>query len=299
MARLPRLLIGLLLLPLIGCRSRAPVAPVAPVSTPVVSCVGDTSKAQQPRSVGIVPQLPPAEVFSRWRPVLQRLGERSGVCFELVVPVSIPRFEQDLQQGRYDYAFMNPYHQVMVQDRYQPLVRDGETLLRGILLVRRDSPIQALRQLNGGTIAFPSPNAFAASLLIRAHLRQQGVAFTPVYLKTHSNVYRAIAIAQVEAGGGVNNTLSREPVELRDRLRILYTTPGYPAHPFSALRGLDQAEVQRVSQAWLALGADPAAERSLHQIQIPRPVLSHFAADYRPLQDLRLESLVSADDGGG
>ena len=296
MAHLLRLLIALLLLPVIGCRSSAPVSPTV---TPVVSCVGDTTKAQQPRTVAIVPQLPPAEVFSRWRPVLQRLGERAGVCFELVVPVSIPRFEQDLQQGRYDYAFMNPYHQVMVQQRYQPLVRDGETLLRGILLVRRDSPIQTLKQLNGGTIAFPSPNAFAASLLIRAHLRQQGVAFTPVYLKTHSNVYRAVAIDQVEAGGGVNNTLSREPVELRDRLRVLYTTPGYPAHPFSALRGLDQAEVQRVSQAWLALGADPAAERSLHQIQIPRPVISHFAADYRQLQDLRLESIVSAGDGGG
>lgn len=147
---------------------------------------------------------------------------------------------------------MNPYHQVMVRQRYQPLVGDGATLLRGILAVRRDSPITSLQQLNGAMIAFPSPNAFAASLLIRAHLRQQGVAFTPVYLKTHSNVYRAVAIDQVGAGGGVNNTLQREPVELRERLRVLFTTPGYPAHPFSARRGLDSAlaGVEEWSPAW-------------------------------------------------
>ena len=286
---------ALLLLPLIGCRrgDRDPSQ-----ALPAVSCVGDSSQAAQARTVGIVPQLPPAEVFSRWRPVLQRLGQRAGLCFELVVPVSIPRFEQDLQQGRYDYAFMNPYHQVMVQQRYQPLVRDGATLLRGILVVRRDSSITSLQQLNGAKIAFPSPNAFAASLLIRAHLRQQGVAFTPIYLKTHSNVYRAVAIDQVKAGGGVNNTLNREPVELRERLRVLYTTPGYPAHPFSARRDLDPAEVSRVEQAWLRVPANATADPLLHRAQIPRPLASRFSRDYRPLQDLQLDQLVApAGDG--
>jgi ABC-type phosphate/phosphonate transport system substrate-binding protein len=76
--------------------------PVPSQALPAVGCVGDTSQAAQVRTVGIVPQLPPAEVFSRWRPVLQRLGQKAGLCFELVVPVSIPRFAHDLQQGRYD-----------------------------------------------------------------------------------------------------------------------------------------------------------------------------------------------------
>lgn len=296
MAYRRRLLVVLLLLPLAACSSRDSSPGGA---SAVVSCVGDVAKAQQPRTVGIVPQLPPAEVFKRWRPVLQALGERSGVCFELVVPASIPRFERDLQQGRFDYAFMNPYHQVMVQQRYEPLVRDSDSLLRGILLVRRDSSIETLQQLNGSTIAFPSPNAFAASLLIRAHLQQLGIAFTPLYLKTHSNVYRAVAIGQVEAGGGVNNTLSREPVELRDQLRTLYTTPGYPAHPFSVLRGLDPSEARRVQQAWLTLSTDKAAVLPLHQVQMPAPVASRFGRDYQPLQQLKLDRLVSSASGGG
>lgn len=302
----PVRLIGLASLLLLGgCRGAVPPQPRSPSPASVdraaqpLGCVGDQARAAQPRSVAIVPQLPPAELYSRWRPLLQQLGQRAGICFDLVVPSTIPQFEQQLQNGTIAYAFMNPYHQLMVQQRYQPLVRDGKTLLRGILLVRKDSPIDALPQLANSTIAFPSANAFAASLLIRAHLQSLGIPFKPEYLKTHSNVYRAIAIQQVEAGGGVNNTLRREPQELREMLRVLYTTPGYPAHPFSGRRDLPAAETDRLIKAWLALGADPEAAPLLNAVQLPRPVASSHQRDYQPLQRLQLQQLVDPTDPSG
>ena len=293
------------LLLLAGCSgSLAPKAGLQPPasadlgSTPV-GCVGDQAKASQPRSVAIVPQLPPAELYSRWRPLLQQLGVRAGICFDPVVPTTIPVFEKQLEKGAYAYAFLNPYHQLMVQQRYQPLVRDGKTLLKGILVVRDDSDITELSQLANRAIAFPSPNAFAASLLIRAHLHALGIPFKPDYLKTHSNVYRAVAIQQVAAGGGVNNTLAREPRELRSVLRVLYTTPGYPAHPFSARRDLPPAETDRLIQAWLALGRDPKAAPLLHAVQMPKPVESNQLRDYQPLEALQLQRLVDATDPSG
>jgi phosphonate transport system substrate-binding protein len=300
-----RLLALASLLLLWGCRTSAPQQQLSPsadgleqVAAPS-DCVGDQAKARQPRSVAIVPQLPPAELYSRWRPLLQQLGQRASICFDLVVPATIPTFEKGLEQGTYAYAFMNPYHQLMVQQRYQPLVRDGKSLLKGILLVRNDSAIKALPQLAGATIAFPSPNAFAASLLIRAHLHALGIPFQPDYLKTHSNVYRAVAIQQVAAGGGVNNTLRREPQELRDMLRVVYSTPGYPAHPFSARRDLPAAETDRLVQAWLALAADPKAAPLLNAVQLPKPVASDHQHDYQPLQQLQLQQLVDPADLSG
>lgn len=303
--RCTRLLALASLLLLWGCRTSAPQQQRSQSSEGLEqaaqpsACIGDQAQARQPRSVAIVPQLPPAELYSRWRPLLQQLGQRAGICFDLVVPATIPTFEQGLQQGTYAYAFMNPYHQLMVQQRYQPLVRDGKTLLKGILLVRNDSAITALPQLAGATIAFPSPNAFAASLLIRAHLHALGIPFKPDYLKTHSNVYRAVAIQQAAAGGGVNNTLRREPQELREMLRVLYTTPGYPAHPFSARRDLPAAETDRLVKAWLALAANPKAVPLLNAVQLPKPVASDHQRDYQPLQQLQLQQLVDPADPSG
>jgi hypothetical protein len=68
--------------------------------------------------------------------------------------------------------------------------------------VAADSPIQTVAALNGKTVVFPAPNAFAASLLIRAHLAGQGIRIEPKYVQTHGSVYRAVALGDASAGGG-------------------------------------------------------------------------------------------------
>lgn len=168
--------------------------------------------------MGIVPQLPPREIVSTWTPVLKEVGHRAGQCLVLVIAPSIPAFEQQLRTGKLDFAFLNPYHQVMAQRwrGFIPLVRDGQTPLEGILVVRKDSPLRRLSDLNGATVAFPAPNAFAASLLPRALLARDGIRISPSYVRTHSNVYRAVILGSSRAGGGVNNTLQRErPIPFR------------------------------------------------------------------------------------
>jgi phosphonate transport system substrate-binding protein len=116
---------------------------------------------------------------------------------------------------------------------FTPLVRD-RALLEGLVLVQQGSPIRQLRDLQGASLAFPAPNAFAASLLIRALLARDGIRITPLYVGTHTNGYRSVALGSSQAGGGVNQTLSQERPEVHHQLRILWRTPGFPAHPFSA-----------------------------------------------------------------
>jgi phosphonate transport system substrate-binding protein len=76
--------------------------------------------------------------------------------------------------------------------KYQPLLADGQDLLTGILVVRSDNPIKNLNDLKGKNVSFPAPNSFAASLLIRAELAKQKIEVNPVFVKTHSNVYRSV-----------------------------------------------------------------------------------------------------------
>jgi len=261
-------------------------------SNPSLSCLGDPSKADDPRTVAVVPQLPPAELYSRWQPMLVELGRRSNQCFQLVVPESIPTFEQALQLGRVDYAFMNPYHQVMVKTKYHPLIRDGEHQLRGVLVVNRKSSVRRLADLSGQSLAFPAPNAFAASLLIRAELRRQGITISPRYVRSHSNVYRSVALQEADAGGGVNNTLARERPEISRHLKVLMETEGHPAHPFSALKTRPAEETSAVIAAWLAIANDPDQRQVLNRVQLPRPITSRYERDYAPLERLHLETLV-------
>jgi phosphonate transport system substrate-binding protein len=262
------------------------------VSAQAAGCVGQQGGRQW--RVGIVPQLPPREIAASWTPVLRDVGQRSGQCFVLVVAPSIPAFEQQLRSGSLDFAFLNPYHQVLAQRwrGFVPLVRDGRAPLQGLLVVGKDSPVRRLSDLNGATVAFPAPNAFAASLLPRALLARDGISIQPSYVRTHSNVYRSVILGSSRAGGGVNNTWLRERPEVRQQLRVLWRTPPFPAHPFSASGQVPAAVRARVQSGFLQLGTTAQGRQSLARVQLPQVVKADHGRDYAPLTRLGLERFV-------
>lgn len=242
-------------------------------------------------SVAVVPQFSAVEIHRTWAPILNRLGEELGVGFELRVARDIPSFEDEVASGKPDFVYLNPYHQVRARraQNYQPLVRDSG-LLTGILVVRRDDPIRDVRALEGKALAFPAPNAFGASLLIRAHLAEQArIQTSPVYAKTHTNAYRQTLLGKTAASGGLRATLEREPQEVRDGLRILLETPGAAAHPLSAHPRVPAALQTALQQAWLRLARDPALQASFRDIPMPSPVTANHARDYGPIERLKLD----------
>lgn len=258
------------------------------------NCLGDAS-VTKPYVVSVVPQLPASETYSHWAPVLEAVGLASKQCFTLNISKTIPDFELELLAGTPDFSYMNPYHQVMAYRRqaYRPLVADA-TPLTGIVVVRRDSGINKMDDLNGKQLAFPSPNAFAASLITRATLSQRGIDIKPLYVKTHSNVYRSVLQADVVAGGGVNTTLLREPEGLQSQLKVLFESAGYRAHPFSAHPRVPVAVQESVRKAFIAYAGTDAGKAAMNKAQMPQPVAVDYARDYLPLEHLKIEAFVEA-----
>lgn len=256
-------------------------------------CLGDRA-VKKPRSVYIVPQLTVTQTYTLWAPLLEQLGIQSKQCFELVVPATIPLFEKDVLSGKPDFAFVNPYHAVMAFNarKYTPLIADGKNKLSGIIVIRADSKISNLKGLNNSTIAFPAPNAFAASLLVRSLLTQDGIAYTTSYVKTHQNVYRSVITGDALAGGGVNNTFNREPEEIKSQLKILYETPSFMPHPFVANPRIPLSEQNAVKNAFISMKSNPATADLLNKVQIPDPIEVNYKKDYLPLEKLKLEKFV-------
>ena len=260
-------------------------------------CIGDKT-AKKLYSVYIVPQTAISQLYSHWVPLLEHLGKRSNQCFELIVPATIPVFEKQLLNGKADFAFVNPYHAVMAfkAHQYIPLIADGKNKLDGLIVVRADSNINKLKDLNHSKMAFPAPNAFAASLLIRSFLMQEGIVFEPIYVKSHKNVYWSVMTGDVPAGGGVNNTFFRELDEIKNQLRILYKTPMFMPHPFIANPRVPPNVQRAVQDAFLSMKKDPALAELLNNVQIPEPIAVDYRKDYMPIEKLRLEKYAVRSD---
>jgi len=251
-------------------------------------------------SVAVVPQFPAAELHRDWAGLLERVGHDAGVTLVLKVAPGIPRFETELLAGAPDFAFMNPYHAVMAMraQGYLPLLR-GSKPLTGILVVRRDDAIKSVRDLDGRQIAFPAPNAFGASLWMRALLAErEHIRISPLYVQTHSNVYRQVIHGLVAAGGGVNNTLAQERDEVRADLRVLMETPAVAPHPLAAHPRVPARVQQAVAEAFMRLAADPAGQALLAGVTLAGPVRADYGRDYRPLEQYRLDKYVVLDPAG-
>ncbi len=262
------------------------------------TCYGDQAKASTPLIFTPVPQLPAPTMLARWAPLLEAVGKSSGQCFDLVIKPSIPEFEKFLLSGAPALAYTNPYHAVMAYKAkgYQPLLADGATLLTGILVTKKEGNIKQLADLQGQRVDFPAPNAFAASLLLRAHLQQLKISIQPNYVKTHSNVYRSVLIGEAAAGGGVNKTLKGEPEDIREKLVVLYESPGYRSHPVVASAKLSREVKAQILQSFLDLAKTEQGRNLLAAVQLNEPIPVTYQADYRPLEKLNLDKLVVRDE---
>ena len=242
-------------------------------------------------SIGVAPQFESRKMFSIWQPIIGELEKRTGNQFKLVVPLTVTDFERELEKGSYDFVYANPYHIVRLSQKqsYLPLVRD-KLPLRGILVVRKDSPIRNLKELDGKSLAVPSPNAIGASLLIRADLEHvHGVRMKMVNVKTHSSVYLNVLNGLTEAGGGVEKTLAEQDQPVQDALRVIYTTREMPSHPVAAHSRVDKTVREQARRALLELAATPAGKALLDEVPMQDPVPTTLE-DYLVMRKWGLEA---------
>jgi phosphonate transport system substrate-binding protein len=248
-------------------------------------------RAETTYKFGVVPQFEPRKLAAIWNPILAALEQRTGFRLVMAGPARIPDFESEFENGRYDFAYMNPYHSMVATrtQKYVALVRDGEAKLFGILVAKRSGPIKSIADLNGKTIAFPAPNALGASLLMRADLeREHKIRFTPMWAQTHSSVYLNVALGRADAAGGVMATFKQQPKSVQDKLHILYETRRIAPHPVMAHPRVPAADQEKLRQAFIDLGNTPEGAAMLAQVPM-RKVVTAAPADYREIANWGLE----------
>ncbi len=210
-------------------------------------------QAKDSYTFGIVPQQSASALVRTWAPILNYLEKHSGVKIQFETAKNIPTFEENLAKGKYDFAYMNPYHYVMFHRHsgYKAIAKSKDTRIHGIIVVHKDSQLKSIKDLNNKELVFPSPLAFAASLIPRSELRRQMINVTPRYVSSHDSVYRNVADKNFVAGGGVVRTFNTTPEDVRARLRILYTTDGYTPHAFAVHPTVPDTVLKAVRQAML------------------------------------------------
>ena len=187
--------------------------------------------------------------------------------------------------------YLNPYHLLRANKSvgYLPIIRDRASL-RGILVVRKDSPVKSPSELAGKTIAFPAPNSMGASLLMRADLSNVfHIQFAPLYVTSHDSVYLHVAKGLAEAGGGVEKTLQEQEGAIKDALKVIYETRPIPSHPEATHPRVPASVAEKVRRAFIEMGAAPGGRELLAKIPMKHPVPASLQ-DYAPMMKWGLDA---------
>lgn len=249
--------------------------------------------AQDSYTFSVVPQFERRTLFSIWQPIVDRLEKRTGLHLRLVTSLSVSDYESDVLNGHYDFIYLNPYMMPVVAESpgYVPLVRDARPI-HGILVVRKDSPLQSVADLQGKSLAVPSMTALGASLLLRAELdRQYGVKTRAVIAKTHSSVFLHVINGFADAGGSVQKALGEQDPRIQGALRVLHRTVAAPSHPLAAHRRIPVEVREKLRQAFIELGSTPEGRALLEKIPMQTPVAAELE-DYDVLKSLHLENYL-------
>jgi ABC-type phosphate/phosphonate transport system substrate-binding protein len=210
------------------------------------------SPAPHEYTVSVIPIMPPAEVKRRWQPVLDEATRATGLRFRFHFYPDFARFEQGLAAEEVDFAMASPVVIWNVREHYRPLLR-GRLPLVGQVVVRRDSPLQALPDLARRSLALQEGATLATNLLVLRTLREQKVAFEPRYVNTESSALRSVVLGRNDAALVNNYLMQLVPPGVLPRLRVIHSAAELPPPAMLAGRQTPPEVVQKFRDALFAL----------------------------------------------
>lgn len=219
---------------------------------------------------GVVPQQSASRLAEQWEPLVAEISRETGYDIAFSTAPNIPEYEKRLSAGEYDIAYMNPYHYTVYskQPGYRAFAKAKDKKISGILVARKANNIESLQALQGQRLAFPSPAAFAATVLTQSDLREANVEFESDYVTSHDSVYLSVARGFYPAGGGVMRTFNSLPDDVKSQLEPIWKTKPYTPHAIAHHPRMTHDQVKSIQQALKSIDQTLEGRTSLKLLNI-------------------------------
>jgi phosphonate transport system substrate-binding protein len=221
---------------------------------------------------GVFPYLAPRQIETIYAPITAALTEALGRHVHLTSGLSYTKFMDSVQEELYDIVFVQPFDYVSIADAhgYVPLATRDEPL-PAILVVREDSPVKTLSDLQNKIIALP-PKVAAVSRLVTDHLIKVGIDFdlkTQLqYQKSHFACMHQVIVGQADACGTAPPALRFFQQKTDAKLRIVSKTLAIPNSLFAAHPRVTPQERQKIIDTMLSWSNTEQGRKLLEKAKV-------------------------------
>jgi phosphonate transport system substrate-binding protein len=185
--------------------------------------------ADNPIKLHFVPSVDAKVIEDNSKKFKEYLEKNTPYKYEITIPQSFIAVVEAFGTKRADVAAINTFGYILAHDKYgvearMTVIRHGLPTYQSQFIVRADSNIKKIEDLNGKKIAFVEPASASGYLLPLKTLKEKGIKpKETVFAGKHDNVVSMVYQGQVDAGATFYSppTKNESGVEVIDDARRL------------------------------------------------------------------------------
>ncbi len=229
---------------------------------------------------GIHPLHNPKRLFEIYQPLMDYLNDYFGEkLFRLEASKNYDEFEKKLFSGHFDFALPNPYQTLQsLQHGYTVFGKMGDDHnFRGIILVRKDSPIQTVLELKGKTISFPAKSALAATMMPQRFLYDNGLDIihdiNSLYVGSQESSIMNTYLHHSDASATWPSpwaSFQKERPEVAKELKVIWETSSLINNGLVTKQSIDSSFINVIAELFVNLHTTEEGRTLLDAMQLKR-----------------------------
>jgi len=225
-------------------------------------------------TLSMLPRYSVEEIHRRIVPLARYLTKKTGLPVTPVVTSTFEQYRQQLLNGSITIGFENPYIYVLASSAHQAIAlaekESGGDRFRGIIIVRSDSPVTDIGDLEGKTISIVGKTSAGGYLSQKLTLQEEGIApekdctLIEAADNKQENVILSVYTGDADAGFIRESALKKASAFIPpNALKVIARTAWLPNWALSVSRTMDPEDQQKILSALLSLSANDPASRAL------------------------------------
>lgn len=280
-----------------------------------VTCTSksEVGTPENPIKIALVPGQDTKLLQENGKELEAYLEQKTGLPFEVTVPVSYVAVIEALGSKRADLAIMNTFGYILAHEKYGADVAltgvyKGRKVYWGQIIARKDGP-KNIKELNGKKVAFVDPSSGSGFVLPTKLLKDQNVQPKEiVFAGRHDSVVTMVYQRRVDAGATYHTpaeegipqdarklVLTQFP-DVFEEIVILTKTEPIPNDPVVFRKDFPPALRKTIVDAIKKMVKEEKGGKILYNLYHMDDFQDATHKDYEPVQKMLLEIGKSAQD---
>lgn len=192
---------------------------------------GELGSRDNPVKLYFTPSVDADTIASNSDDFIKFLEKETGYYFVTGIPTSYIAVVEAFGSGRADIGAMNSFGYLLANERFGAtarlkVIRHGVDYYQGQIVVRADSGIESIKDLDGKRFAFTDPSSTSGYMFPLKMLRDENVRLSnEMFAMKHDNVITMVYQGQVDAGASYYSAPDKDG-NIRDaRQRVMTQFP--------------------------------------------------------------------------